>query len=122
VPRASLGSVPQRVLIVDDDAAFRDVARALLSTSGYVIAAAIGTAAEARHAIEALQPDGLLLDVNLPDGDGVALAAELRAAHPDVRMLLTSSDWEAAPRGGTPPFVAKTELARTDLTPFLGKP
>jgi DNA-binding NarL/FixJ family response regulator len=114
--------VPQRVLIVDDDAAFRDAARVLLSSSGYLIAGAFGTAAEARRAVEVLRPDGLLLDVNLPDGDGISLAAELRAAHPAVRTLLTSSDCETAPRGGTPPFVAKTELARTDLTIYLGTP
>lgn len=114
--------MPQRVLIVDDDAAFRDVARALLSRAGYLVAGAFGSVAEARTAIQTRQPDGLLLDVNLPDGDGIAFAVELNASHPDVRTLLTSSDCEAAPRDGTAPFVAKTELARTDLTRFLGTP
>jgi CheY-like chemotaxis protein len=114
--------VSLRVLIIDDDEAFRAVARTLLSSSGYAIAGTVATAAEARRSVIGLQADALLLDVNLPDGNGVALAAELRAAHPTLRILLTSSDSGAAPRDGDSPFVAKTALARADLVTLLGKP
>jgi len=114
--------VSLRVLIIDDDEAFRAVARTLLSSSGYAIAGAVATAAEARRAVTDLQADALLLDLNLPDGNGVTLAAELRAAHPVLRILLTSSDTGAAPRDGGPPFVAKTALAHADLAALLGRP
>jgi two-component system, NarL family, response regulator DesR len=114
--------VPQRVLIVDDDVAFRDVARTLLSDLGYLVAGATSSAVEARAAVESLRPDALLLDVNLPDGNGIALAAEVLASRPGTRILLTSSDGGSRPRDGMAPFVAKTQLARTDLTAYLGKP
>lgn len=108
------------MLIVDDDVTFRDAARRLLSEAGYVIAGATATVGDARAAVAALRPDGVLLDVNLPDGNGVALAAELLAAHAGMRILLTSSDSGTRPRDGLVPFVTKTELARTDLTAFFG--
>ena len=110
------------MLIVDDDDAFRAVARTLLSRAGYAVAGAVATAAEARRSVPALGPDALLLDVNLPDANGARLAVELRAAHPELRILLTSSDGGAVPRAAETPFVAKTGLARADLTAFLGKP
>jgi DNA-binding NarL/FixJ family response regulator len=114
--------VSLRVVIIDDDEAFRAVARTLLSSSGYTIAGAVATAAEARRSVIDLRADALLLDVNLPDGNGITLAAELRAAYPALRILLTSSDIGAAPRDGGSPFVAKTALAHVDLVALLGKP
>jgi DNA-binding response OmpR family regulator len=112
--------MPIRVLIVDDDAAFRsDIAREL-TRRGYEVAGLAATLAEARAALAALGPDAVLLDVNLPDGDGVTFAAEVRA-----RVLLTSTDAGAAParlveRSGAAGFLAKTELLEADLSRYLG--
>ena len=100
-----------RVLIVDDDAAFRRIARTFLAERGYDVAGEAETVAQARGAIRDLCPDALLLDVHLPDGSGITFADELAASHPVLRVLLTSSD-EVFVRGD---FVAKTELFTTDL-------
>jgi DNA-binding NarL/FixJ family response regulator len=113
-----------RVLIVDDDAAFRTMAAALLTARGYrVIGEATGLAGS-RAAVARLAPDAILLDVNLPDGDGLDLAAELCAAGEPPRILLTSAAVPGPPpsavdRCGAAGFVAKTQLATTDLARYL---
>ena len=119
--------MPARVLIVDDDAAFRDLASDLLTGAGYTIARSVGTIADARAAIAGDRPEALLLDVSLPDGTGVDLAEELCSEQPGMRILLTSSDdrWPESVikrRCARAGFVAKTQLAVADLTPWLGEP
>jgi response regulator of citrate/malate metabolism len=104
------------LLIVDDDDDFCGIASRLLADRGYRVIGQAGTLAEARLAIEELNPDAVLLDVNLPDGDGVSLAEELATSRPGLRVLLTSTD---ATPGGTR-FVAKTDLVATDLERYLG--
>jgi DNA-binding response OmpR family regulator len=106
--------MPVKVLIVDDDAAFRRIARGALADRGYDVVAEAQSVAEARTAVAESRPDAVLLDVNLPDGNGIALAGELSGT---LRVLLTSSE-EAAT--GTTPFVPKTELLLVDLAPYLG--
>jgi DNA-binding NarL/FixJ family response regulator len=115
-----LGDVPVRVLIVDDDPRFRAMAADALAARGYDVVGQAGTIAAAREAVAALRPDAVLCDVNLPDGNGLALAGELRP----LRVLLTSSDADAAPRRllarAKAGFVAKPDFLVTDLRPLLG--
>jgi DNA-binding NarL/FixJ family response regulator len=112
--------VPVRVLIVDDDPRFRAMAAEALVARGYDVVGEAGSIAGARAGVAALQPDAVLCDVNLPDGNGLALAGELRP----LRVLLTSSDADAAPRRllarARASFVAKPEFLVTDLRPLLG--
>jgi CheY-like chemotaxis protein len=112
------------VLVVDDDPAFRQVAAEVLRDRGYTIAGEAASLKDARKAIGTLQPDAILLDVNLPDGNGIALAAELVGAPGPVRVLLTSSDErlsaETVTQGdGAVGFVSKTEIANADLDRYL---
>lgn len=117
--------MPIRVLIVDDDDSFRSMAVALLTARGYRVVGEVATAAAARPAATAAEPEAILLDLYLPDGDGLSLAAELCADGNGPRVLLTSSDVagvpvRAAEASGATGFVAKAELAVTDLKPYLG--
>jgi DNA-binding NarL/FixJ family response regulator len=112
------------VLIVDDDLSFQTGAARLLADRGYVVVAAAATLAEARTAYRRTEPDALLVDVHLPDGSGMTLAEELRRRPSAPRVLLTSSDPDAAPgrlveRCGAAGFVAKEDLAASDLAPYL---
>lgn len=50
-----------------------------------------GTADEALRRIPALAPDVAVLDVRLPDGDGVEVCREIRSRHPEVRCLMLTS-------------------------------
>jgi CheY-like chemotaxis protein len=115
------------VLVVDDDEQFARVAADLLRHRGYCVVGVARSAAEALAACERLRPNALLVDVRLPDGNGLTLAAELVSSSPRPNILLTSSDrnlvsTEALRRSGADGFVAKAELARTDLERFLRGP
>ena len=67
-----------RILLVEDDGALRGALRELFEREGYEVAAAADAAA-ARSAMAA-GADLVVLDVGLPDGDGVALCRAWRAA------------------------------------------
>jgi two-component system nitrate/nitrite response regulator NarL len=77
------------VLIVDDHAAFRSAARALLQAGGFEVVGEAGDGASAIAAVEELLPEVVLLDVQLPDLDGFAVAERLPVNGPAV--VLTSS-------------------------------
>jgi DNA-binding NarL/FixJ family response regulator len=113
------------VLIVDDDPGFRERAGRVLADAGYEVIGTATTLEEARTAIRDARPAAVLLDVNLPDGDGIVFAKELTGAAGAPRVLLTSSDAGAVPsrlleRCGAAGFVAKVDLATADLASYLG--
>jgi DNA-binding NarL/FixJ family response regulator len=116
--------MPISVLVVDDDPGFRDVASRLLTDVGLTVIARAATAAAAIDAAERLRPPAVLVDVGLPDGDGVELAAELAGLPWRPRVLLVSSDPDAstpaeARAAGAIGFLAKTELPVSDLRGIL---
>ena len=79
------------VLIVDDHPSFRSSARMLLEGEGFDV---VGEARDGRSALtEAarLRPDVVLLDVQLPDIDGIEVAAELTSSVDGPAVVLTSS-------------------------------
>jgi two-component system nitrate/nitrite response regulator NarL len=65
--------------VVDDDPEFRELAGRLLAASGLTVVGEAGSVAAALAAAERLKPSAALVDVELPDGDGVTLARELAA-------------------------------------------
>jgi DNA-binding NarL/FixJ family response regulator len=116
--------MPRTVLVVDDSSAFRTTARTLLTARGYEVVGVAEDAASAVAAARALRPDCVLLDVNLPDGDGIAVARELT---PDAAVVLVSTLDAAAlgdgvERSGARGFVPKSELASPRLVELLGPP
>ena len=117
-------STNMTVLVVDDDLEFAKVAADLLADCGYQVVGHAATANEAVAMCDRLDPDAVLLDVRLPDANGVTLAKRLRAASNRPSILLTSSDRMAVGPAvvqlcGARGFVPKTELVRTDLDAFL---
>src|SRR5690242_15495097 len=83
--------MPPRVLIVDDNGAFRAAARRLLERRGLVVVAEAGDGSEALRAAREHAPDLAIVDVQLPDLDGFELAERLDALDPPPRVILTSS-------------------------------
>jgi CheY-like chemotaxis protein len=114
-----------RILIVDDDPRFRALARTLLEASGYVVVTEAADGAQALAAVERVSLDAALIDVQLPDIDGLALARRLHQTDRNVRIVLTSTDPTlvapaALAQSGAVAFVPKDRLATTPLAPLLG--
>ena len=80
-----------RVLIVDDHASFRSIARQVLTADGFLVVAEAADGAEAIRACVELRPDLVLLDVQLPDIDGFAVAAALTTRPDPPAVVLVSS-------------------------------
>jgi DNA-binding NarL/FixJ family response regulator len=112
------------VLIVDDHSGFRASARRLLTACGYEVVGEAGDAAGALAAIERLAPGLVLLDVVLPDGDGIELAGQLEHVPGDRRIVLVSSrerEELASALEGAPvtAFLSKDELCASALKRLL---
>ena len=106
----------QSVLVVDDDACFRELAARLLRGAGYTVIAEAATAEAAIARAVELEPDVALVDIGLPDGDGFALARQLSAMARPVQVVLISTDSDggsrpAALRAGACGFLPKDELS-----------
>jgi DNA-binding NarL/FixJ family response regulator len=112
------------VLIVDDHASFRAMARRLLEAEGYEV---VGEAADGGSCLSAaalLRPDVVLLDIQLPDIDGFAVAGELAHGDSPPSVVFVSSRDESAYRrrlagGGGRGFIAKGDLSGARLTALL---
>lgn len=111
-------------LIVDDHAEFRASARALLEAEGFAVVGEAGDGPQAIEAIGALRPDVVLLDVQLPGMDGLAVAEVIAGGHDPPAVVLTSSR-EARAYGqrlaGSPArgFIAKADLSGAALAGLL---
>ena len=87
------------VLIVDDHAAFRASARALLQAEGFEVIGEATDGAEAVEAVAIMRPQIVLLDIQLPDLDGLTVAEQLAAApDPPAVVLVTPSRVSSAAR------------------------
>ena len=104
-------AVPHRVLVVDDDVEVRTLVRDGLIIHGFEVSEA-GSAAEARRSVAIMRPDVVLLDLTLPDGNGLDLLRELHAGN-GVAVIVLSGRGDEADR------VAGLELGADD---YVTKP
>lgn len=79
------------VFLLDDHEIVRRGLRDLLEANGLEVVGEAATAEEARQRIPATQPDVAVLDVRLPDGDGVEVCRDVRSANPNLQCLMLTS-------------------------------
>jgi DNA-binding NarL/FixJ family response regulator len=106
--------VAPRILIVDDHPLTRDALATLLGQNGFDVVGQAGDGNEAIELARQLQPDLVLLDLSMPELDGLGALPRLRAAaHECEVVVLTASGTEenllAAIRGGAAGYLLKTE-------------
>src|SRR3712207_2886865 len=124
---ATLAGVAARVLIVDDHAPFRSLARRLLVAGGFQVVGEAADGADALSAARDLAPDVVLLDVQLPDIDGFAVAERIAGRQGAPIIVLVSSrarlDYgsrvDASRARG---FIAKAELSGEALLRVISGP
>ena len=102
---------PMPLLLVDDDAPFRQRLQVMLTRKGFEVTA-VGSIAEARVEAVKLKPGHAVLDIRLEDGNGLDLVAELRAFNPEVRIVMLTGYGNlatavAAVKAGAVDYLAK---------------
>ena len=86
------GHLMVKVFLVDDhEVVRRGLAGLLASDPELEIVGEAGSVSEAKARIPALKPDVVVLDVRLPDGNGIELCRDLVSEHPDLRCLMLTS-------------------------------
>jgi DNA-binding NarL/FixJ family response regulator len=112
--------MPTRVFLLDDHEIVRRGLRELLEAEGDIeVVGEAGTAEEAYGRIPATSPDVAVLDVRLPDGDGIEVCREIRSNHPEIACIMLTSFAEddavyAAIMAGAAGYVLK-QVKGTDL-------
>ena len=111
--RGHISGAATRVLVVDDHVVFGQlVSRALSQETDLTCVGTASSLSEARRMCAALRPDVVLMDVRLPDGDGVDATADVIAVDPDLRVVVLSAFIDAdlmrrASRAGATALLAK---------------
>ncbi len=112
-----------RVLIVDDQEPFRTVARAVVEfTEGFEVVSEVETGEDSVAAARALEPDLVLMDVNLPGISGLEATRRILAEHVDGNpvVVLVLSTYEAAEYGAQAAEVgAAGFISKSDFSPEL---
>jgi DNA-binding NarL/FixJ family response regulator len=112
------------VVIVDDHLGFRSMARRMLEEAGFDVVGEAADGVSALASVASLAPHVVLLDLQLPDLDGFAVARRLAEAGTSAVVILISSR-SASDYGGrlarTPAlgFIAKAELSASAVTVML---
>jgi two-component system nitrate/nitrite response regulator NarL len=112
--------MPVNIVVVDDDPGFRRVAKALLTVRGLSVIAETADGASAIALVRQHRPDGVLLDMYLPDQEGIRVARALKGQGGSPRIVMTSTDdlpWsdEELAEAGVIQFITKDRLFDADL-------
>ena len=113
----------RRILVVDDDPDFRGLAARIVGGNGIEVREAATVATAIEVALEA-RPGAALVDIGLPDGDGLEVARHLSSMPWPVHIVLTSSDPDAVSPDdiracGAQAFVPKDQLSDVPLRRLL---
>ena len=118
-----MDSPPLRVMVVDDHPMWRDAVERDLTAAGLQIVATAATGGEAVNRARATRPSVVVLDLNIPEPNGVDVTATLVAEDPTVRILVLSASGEQsdvleAVKAGATGYLVKS-ASRTELLDTL---
>jgi DNA-binding NarL/FixJ family response regulator len=118
--RSVILGVVDSVLIVDDNASFRAVAKVLLEAGGFRVVGEADSIAAALTSAEVTRPDVVLLDIGLPDRDGVSACADVQAVVPMAAIVFCSvrdagQYGDAVARSPAVGFLTKSQLSAEAL-------
>jgi DNA-binding NtrC family response regulator len=85
-----------RVVLVDDDERLAELVAGLLKDGGYDVVAIENTAESGLEAVIDLRADAAVIDLVLPDGDGLSIADEVRRQSPETAVVVYSSLFDLA--------------------------
>ena len=110
---------PIRVMVVDDHPMWRDAVERDLAASGFEVVAVAATGTEALARFPAARPQVVVLDLQIPAPNGVAVTAEMLRTDPAARVLILSASGEQvdvleAVKAGATGYLVKS-ASRTDL-------
>lgn len=114
----------RRILVIDDNTAFRGAVSRLLESGGFGVVAGAATGAGGVQLARNHEPDVVIVDVQLPDTDGFDVAEQLAGLDPAPQVILTSSldssdlgalVTESPARG----FIPKAELSARAIEALL---
>ncbi len=109
-----------KILLVDDHPLFLQSLKVLLNTSGYEVIGLAGTGVEAVKQARLLRPDLILMDIDMPDCDGLAATRLIKAEMPHIKIvMLTVSASDAnlfeAVKSGASGYLLKSQSAERFL-------
>jgi DNA-binding NarL/FixJ family response regulator len=116
------GDVARTVLIVDDHAGFRRLARRTLEADGYEVVGEAPSGAAGIEASEKLAPDVVLLDVHLPDASGFDIVSRIMARSVVLISTHDRRDYaELITRSGARGFLSKDQLCGATLEALVAE-
>ncbi|HET7379779.1 MAG TPA: response regulator transcription factor [Gaiellales bacterium] len=108
-----------RVLVVNDSEVFRNVMAAVVAaTPGFDVVGRASSGREALHLVDELAPQLVLLDLRMPDIDGIETALRVRRHHPDTVVLLLTASQQAGLTDPSLTVEQKSELSSEWLIEF----
>jgi len=103
-------STRRRILVVEDEPHLSQLVTDVLEAEGYIVIA-VGTGGEAEAVLERVKPDLVLLDIMLPDADGLILCSQIQARWPAPVIMVSATKRERdrilSLRLGADDFIAK---------------
>ncbi len=110
----------KKILLVDDEVDFRELAKARLEANGYDVVAI----SDGKYALERIRidkPDGVLLDIMMPEIDGLTILKDIRAKYPKLPVFLITAfsnteRREIARKFNASEFILKTDDLQTEIT------
>lgn len=79
------------VMIVDDALFMRNILRGIVTEKGYIVVAEAASGIEAMKNLHSQHPDIILLDIILPDSNGLDLLQSINASHPQSKVVVCSA-------------------------------